>query len=363
MRLLLILCAVAVSRAEQSPAERLIAAGHWKQARSIVETRLREAPGDALSNFLLSQIRGAFGDRSTALALAEKAVALDGHTAKYHRQVAEVLGVTAQHAGAFQQLLLARRFRGEIDAALFCDRRDLQALRDLLEFYLLAPGLIGGDPRKAVEVAGRMGEIDVVEGLLGRARIAEFHKQAAAREVLLRQAADIRPAKYKVQIALAQFYLDAAHSSLSAAETYASAAMDLDAGRVDAYAVLAAIYADRGEWSQLDSTLGGARREVPDDPAPHYRAAERLVAGGRDPIRAERYLRLYLSQEPEGNQPSASEARWKLGLALRAQGRAADALAEFKESVRLDPESKAAQELRRPRNARAAAAFNSMGPM
>src|ERR1035441_9158529 len=96
MRLLLILCAVAISRAEQSPAERLIEAGHWKRARTFVEARLREAPGDALSNFLLSQIRGAFGDRtSTPLALAEKAVALDGRTAKYHRQVAEVLGVTA----------------------------------------------------------------------------------------------------------------------------------------------------------------------------------------------------------------------------------------------------------------------------
>ena len=356
MRLLLILCAVAVTRAEPSPAERLIEAGHWKQARSIVEARLREAPADALSNFLLSQIRGAFGDRSTPLALAEKAVALDGRTAKYHRQLAEVLGVAAQRAGAFRQLLLARRFRGEIDAALSSDRRDLQALRDLMEFYLLAPGLIGGDPRKAVEVASGMGEIDAVEGLLGRARIAEFHKQVAAREALLRQAADIQPATYKVRIALAQFYLEAGHSSLSAAKAHASAARNLDPGRVDACAVLAAVYADRGEWSELDSTLAVARREVPDDPVPHYRAAERLVASGRDPIRAERYLRLYLSQEPEGNQPSASEARWKLGLALRAQGRAAEALAEFKESVRLDPG-------RRPRHARPAVASNSMGPM
>jgi hypothetical protein len=96
MRLLLILGAFDVSRAEQSPAERLIEAGHWKQARSIVETRLREAPRDALSNFSLSQIGGAFGERPTPLAFAEKAVALDGRTAKYHRQLAEVLGVTAQ---------------------------------------------------------------------------------------------------------------------------------------------------------------------------------------------------------------------------------------------------------------------------
>jgi len=189
MRLLLIFCAVAVGPAEQSPAERLIEAGHWKRARTIVEARLREAPADALSNFLLSQIRGAFGDRSTPLALAEKAVALDGRTAKYHRQLAEVLGVTAQHAGAFQQLLLAHRFRREIDA---------------------------------------------------------------------------------------------------------------------------------------QQTLGG----------PVVR-----------------------------NQPSASEARWKLGMALQAQGRDAEALAEFRESVRLDPESRAALELKRMRNSLPAIAPNSTGAM
>jgi tetratricopeptide (TPR) repeat protein len=354
MRLLLIVCVVAVSRAEQSPAEKLIEAGHWKRARLVVEV-----PRDALSNFLLSQVRAAFGDRATPLTLAEKAVALDGRTAKYHRQIAEVLGVTAQHAGTIQQLFLARRFRREIDAALSLDPRDLQSLRDLLEFYLLAPGIAGGDQNRAIEVAGRIAGIDAVEGFLARARIAGFQKQVAAREAMLRQAAQSQPPTYKARIALAQFYLEAGHSNLSAAEEQAKAAMNLDPGRVEAYALLAVVYADRSAWSELDSTLAAALREVPDNPVPHYRAAERLLAAGREPIRAERYLRVYLAQEPEGNQPSASEARWRLGLALEANGRAADALAEFKESVRLDPESKAAQEIKHLRVTRPAVESNS----
>jgi len=175
----------------------------------------------------------------------------------------------------------------------------------------------------------------------------------------LRQAAETRPVRYKVEIALARFYLEAGHLSLLAAEAHAIAAMRFDPGRVDPYAVLALVYADRDEWDRLDSTLTIALQEVPDDPAPHYRAAERLAAAGRDPVRAERYLRLYLSQEPEGNQPSVSEARWMLGMALEAQGRVAEALAEFRESVRLDPESKAALELKRTRNSRPAGAPNS----
>jgi len=199
--------------------------------------------------------------------------------------------------------------------------------------------------------------------LLARARIAGFHKQSAAREALLRRAAEAGPANYKVHIALAQFLIEGGGANLSGAEAQARIATNLDPGRVDAYAVLAVIYAERGAWDELDLTLTTALREVPDDFSPHYRAAERLVASGCDPVRAERYLRLYLTQEPEGNQPSVADARWQLGMALRAQGRDVHARAEFKESVRLDPESKAAQELRRSRTAHPLVMSNTAGSM
>ena len=114
----------------QSLPEKLIEAGHWKKARAIAEARLQADSRDALANFLLSQIRNAFGDRESPLIFAEKAVSLDGGVAKYHRQIAEVLGVRAQHSGIFQQLLLARRFKKEIDTAIALDPADLQALRD-----------------------------------------------------------------------------------------------------------------------------------------------------------------------------------------------------------------------------------------
>jgi hypothetical protein len=38
-------------------------------------------------------------------------------------------------------LLLERQFKREIETGLAEDPRDLQALRDLMEFYLLAPAL------------------------------------------------------------------------------------------------------------------------------------------------------------------------------------------------------------------------------
>jgi len=298
----------AQSAGQLSQAEKWIEAGHWKRARTVVEERQRRAPSDPLATFLFSQVRAAFGDRTAPLPLAEKAVALDGRTAKYHRQVAEVLGVVAQHSNPFQQVFLARRFRKEIDAALALDPRDVQANRDLLEFYLLAPGIAGGSRRQAGALADRIATLDPGEGFLARARLASFDRQAAQQESLLRRAAEQNPPGYRARIALAEFYLAPGHPNPAGAEAAAREALPLDPGRADAYAVLACVYAGRGSWSELDQTLAQAAREVPDDLYPAYRAAGCLPAGTRYLDRAERYLRAYLAQEPEGNRPTLADA-------------------------------------------------------
>lgn len=305
---------------QEATPEKLIEAGHWKRARALVEKRLRDAPDDANANFLLSQIRYAFGDRDSPLPLAEKAVRLDPSVARYHRQLAEVQGIQAQRAGIFQQLGLARRFRKEIDTALELDPRDVQAQRDLLEYYLVAPGIVGGDTKKAEALARRIAALDASEGFLARARIAEFRKDQAQTDAMLRRAAEARPPSYKAQMALAQFDLSPRHHDESAAEALAKAAINLECGRVTAYGILAAIYARRADWSALDAILASAATAVPDDGSPYYRAAEQLLADGRDAPRAEKYLRIYLAHEPEGNQPTAADAHAKLGRALRARG-------------------------------------------
>jgi tetratricopeptide (TPR) repeat protein len=315
VRRLLILILAPVCWALDISPEKLIEAGHWKRARTLVEQRLHESPDDPNATFLLSQIRNAFGDRNSPLPLAEKAVRLDPGVARYHRQLAEVQGVMAQHANVFQQALLARRFRKEIDAALELDPRDVQALRDLLEYYLLAPGIIGGDPKKAEATAQRIAEIDACEGLVAKSRIAENRKDQKERVRWLRQAAASCPASYNVLMA-------AAHVDEAAAESLAQTAIKIDRSRSEAYAVLATTYAARSNWAALEEVLATASSAVPDDASPYYRAAERLLADGRDRARAERYLQVYLSQEPEGNQPATADARRKLAMAGKSSTRA-----------------------------------------
>jgi hypothetical protein len=309
---LAILLAASACGAQAFSPEKLIETGHWKRARAIVEPRLREAPDDAASVFFASQIHAAFGDRVSPPALAEKAVRLDPGVARYHRQFAEVQGLIAQHAGIFQQIGIGRRFRKEIDEALRLDPRDAQAMRDLIEYYLVAPGIVGGDVKKAEAVAQRIAAIDACPGFLAEARIAEWRKDSAEQQRMLRSAADVRPPSYKAQMAAAEFFLTPAHRDEAGAEAAARVALSIDSGQAGAYCVLAAIYAGRANWSALDELLLSAAQAVPDDLAPYFRAAERLLADGRDPARAERYLHIYIAQEPEGNEPTLADAHAKL---------------------------------------------------
>jgi tetratricopeptide (TPR) repeat protein len=325
------LCLLATAAgADQVSPEALIEAGHWKKARALAEERIRANPRDAAACFLMSQVRAAFGDRESPLGLAEQAVALDGGVARYHRQLAEALGVTAQHSGILQQLILARRFKKEIDAALALDPRDLQALRDLMEFYVLAPGLVGGDKAKATETAARIAKVDAAEGYAAQASLAESSGERDRVQDLLCRAVEARPRDYKLRISLAEFYLSAERRDLAKAEEQASEAVRIDPGRAAAYAVLARCYAASERWSDLDSTLATAARESPDDLIPYYRAAEILLEGRGALDRAAACLRTYLSAEPEGNEPTLAEAHWRLGLVLEKLGRTREAAAERK---------------------------------
>jgi tetratricopeptide (TPR) repeat protein len=309
----LLLLAVPVCTA-QTQAEKLIAAGHWKQARALVDPRQTH---DALTQFLLSQIHNAFGDHESPLPLAEKAVALDGRVAKFHRQVAEAAGVMAQHAGVVEQLLLARRFRHEIDIALALDPRDVQALCDLLEFYLLAPGIAGGDKDKARVTAARIAHVDPVEGYLAQARLAETAGDRSRQEIALRKAVETGTANYRARVELAQFLL--ARADWDGARQQAEIAMNIDGTRVNTYSILAAVYAQRGMIAELDSVFATAEKRVPDDLSPYYRAAEVLLSKGQDLERAQRYFGRYLSAEPEGNTPTLAEARGKLDVLAKTR--------------------------------------------
>jgi tetratricopeptide (TPR) repeat protein len=214
-----------------------------------------------------------------------------------------------------------------------------------MDYYQQAPGIVGGDKKKAALIAERIAKIDPARGLLARASFANRAKDKdwSLIEGLERKAFEADPQSYGAHLSLASLYLSGVFKKYDEAEKLARRALKLDPGRGGAYALLAQFYAWRERWQDLDAIVAEAEKNVPDDLNPEYQAAKVLLASSKDLPRAERCFRHYLTQEPEAETPHWSAAHWRLGQVMEKQGRKPEAVAELEAALKLEPEFELAQ--------------------
>ncbi len=324
--------------------ESLLEARHLKRLRAWAEPRVAANPNDAQAAYYLGSAKEESGDLDGALPLAEKALALDPNNARYHLLVANICIQQGQKAGIFKGMGLAHRFRDEASKAASLDPKYLDARESLMEFYFEAPGIAGGDKKKAWALADEIGKIDAVRGLLAQANLAAKEKNRAKQEELYQKALAAAPHDRHVLLEATGFYVSDSQKKYDAAEKYALEALKLDEDRVGSYAVLAIVYANGERWKDLDAILARSEKSIPDDFGAHYQAAKVLIVSGKDLSRAERYFRKYLTMQPEPGEPSWGGAHWRLGQVLEKEGKKAEAIAEMQEAVRLEPDLKPAKE-------------------
>src|ERR1700674_1355847 len=331
-------------------AEDLLERGHGKRLRAMAKTQVAAKPNDAQAAYYLASAREKLGDLKGALPLAEKAVSADPNNARYHLRVATICISLGQQAGIFKGMGLAHRFKEEAEKAVALDPNNVDAREDLMEYYFDAPGIAGGDKKKAWATAEEIGRIDTTRGLLAQASLAAKEKNSAKEEDLYRKALAGAPHDGRVLRTAAGFYGSEAQKKYDLAEKYARAALKLDETGAGPYVVLAIAYAAGERWQDLDTAMAQAGENVPDDYGALYQAGKVLLFSGKDLPRAERYFRKYLTMEPEGGEPHHAAAHWRLGLVLEKQGKKPEAIAEMEESLRLEPELKEAkQDLKRLR--------------
>lgn len=318
----------------------LIEQGHYKRAREILEGRLKTNPNDARAYEEMSKVSEAFAHWDDAVRQAEKAVSLDRKNPEFQAALADAVGskLSGAQLGMFQKLSLARRFKREAELALQLDANNIDASTDLMEFHLDAPGLVGGDKKKAADLADRMVQINPVRGYLMKFEFAQHEKRNGELEPLLQQAIRADTKNYYARMQAANFYLSRGATGLAQAEQQAAEAIHIAPGQVRGYAALAVIYSQQVRWKELDSLLSKAQEEIPDDLVPFYRAADSILSNNQlqELQRAEKYMRIYLEQPPEGAEPSLTTAHWRLALILEKEGRKDQAREELERAVALD---------------------------
>ncbi|HEU5415994.1 MAG TPA: tetratricopeptide repeat protein [Candidatus Angelobacter sp.] len=333
---------MAAFAADPTPAS-LVRDGHFKQARPLVEQEIRTNPKNAAALVLMARIDLAYDDHEQAIKLLLQAIELDSGNSDAHVYLAEAYGRKIEHAGVFDKVGMAKTIRKESERAVAADPRNLDALESLMEFHLEAPAMVGGDKDKAHDLAQRIAELDAVRGEFAKASVAAREKRYDDEKQLQISAVQSNPRSYDALVSAARLYLRDLWLDYRVAAEYATRGIAVNPTRVRAYSALAQCYAAEGKLEPLKEVLLRAETRVPDDLSPYFYAGETLLARKKDPAVAEKYLRRYLTQEPEGEGPSLGEAHWRLGQALAQQGKKDEAVHELGEAVRIKPDLKDAR--------------------
>src|SRR6267143_2118956 len=147
-------------------------------------------PGELV---LIGQNYFMLGDAKRASDFFQKATAAEPKRSEYFHWLGRAYGRRAEISNPFSAMSLASKARQNFEKAIQLDPKNSEAVNDLFEYYLEAPGFLGGGLDKAAKLAEGMAKLDAAEGLWAQARIAERRKDFPAAEDRLRRAMAAAP--------------------------------------------------------------------------------------------------------------------------------------------------------------------------
>src|SRR5258708_24758383 len=148
----------------------LIANGRVDEALTTLRGHISQTPNDAEAHNLLCRAYFTLGDWDRGISACEKAVSLAPDNSAFHLWLGRVYGEKADHSSWMTAAGLAKHVRVEFEAAVQLDPKSVDARSDLAEFYLEAPGIVGGGRDKAEQQANAVLPLDPAKAhwLFGR---------------------------------------------------------------------------------------------------------------------------------------------------------------------------------------------------
>lgn len=223
------------------------------------------------------------GDYKRATESLDRAITAEPGNAEYALWLGRSYGRRAETSSPFTAPGHASKARQYFEKSVQLDPTNLEALSDLFEYYIEAPGFLGGGMDKAQAIAAQIAKLNPAEGDLTQAKIAERRKQFSAAEDHLRRAADAAPQKIGRLIELARFLTK------------------------------------QGRIQEADQSLAQAEQIAPNNPRLMYAKADLYIRTGRNFDLAQELLKRYLSSSLTPEDPPRSDAQ-KLLRQAQARG-------------------------------------------
>ncbi len=221
---------------------------------------------------LIGRNRYMQGEYKKATENLEKAVAAEPDNSDYELWLGRAYGRRAETASPFTAPSNANKARQHFEKAVELNPRNMDALSDLFEYYLEAPGFLGGGLDKAVGVAAQMAAIDPVEGHWAGARLAEKKKEFGTAEEHLQRAAEMAPHQASRLVDLAKFL------------------------------------ARQGRYQESDQSFRKAEKIAPNNLQVLYARADTYIEQRRNLAAARKLLKRYLEAQLTPDDPSRADA-------------------------------------------------------
>lgn len=201
---------------------------------------LATSPSNADAHNMLCRILYSEERWDAAVSECEHAVKLNPKSSLYQLWLGRAYGEKADHSGWFTAIGLAKKARNCFEKAVDLDSRNVEARSDLSEYYIEAPGFLGGGIDKAAAEANAVEKLEPATAYYIRARIAEHDKRNGEAEEEYKKALQLNPNSAHRLVDLASFYRRA--NRLEDLETTIRKSADVnslnDAALVDAAGLL-----------------------------------------------------------------------------------------------------------------------------
>jgi tetratricopeptide (TPR) repeat protein len=279
--------------------------GNYAAAIKTLQGAASQNPNSAEVQYWLGRSYYELRDYDNAITAAEKSVALDPKNSLYHQWLGTMYGGKADRDRSFSD---ARKVKKEFEEAVRLNPSNLQARRDLEQYLMEAPWIVGGNKDEARNQVAAIEGIDPIQGHLAR---ADFYLESKKPELAEKEYREVLSAKPK---------------------------------QIDPYFDVITFFIHQSKPAELETAIQAAAQVAPNEPRLAYSRGVLGVLAGKDLSRAEEYLKSYLASTPERSDwPSHAAAREWLGRLYEAQGKRAEAAEQYRAALQLEPGRKEAK--------------------
>src|SRR6266581_3127561 len=148
--------------------------GNYTAAVKTLTAALAQSPGDASLHYWIARSYYELRNYDEAVRHAETSVKLAPENAEYNRWLGRAYGAKADQSRSF---FLARKVKQAFEAAVRLAPGSIPARRDLMQYCVEAPWIVGGDKNKARQQIDAISKLDPVEGRLARGAYLRVEKQ------------------------------------------------------------------------------------------------------------------------------------------------------------------------------------------